>query len=213
MDAAARGADIRVRTEVVVGAARASDHWRVELRDAVFGPAGDGAGARAGQRHRRLGRRCHRHAGSARTPIAERPAGEGQPHRGAAGCSSTTAPTSSRTRTRRIVFAIPYEQDFTLIGTTDVDFAGDLDEGRHLQRGDRLSVRGGERVLHRRHRAVRRGVELRRRAAAVRRRRGLGAEGDARLRARARRAGRRRARCSTSSAARSRPTGTSPRKR
>ena len=26
----------------------------------------------------------------------------------------------------RIVFAIPYEQEFTLIGTTDVDFAGDL---------------------------------------------------------------------------------------
>ena len=29
---------------------------------------------------------------------------------------------------RRIVFAIPYEQDFTLIGTTDVDFDGDLDK-------------------------------------------------------------------------------------
>ena len=27
---------------------------------------------------------------------------------------------------RRIVFAIPYERDYTLIGTTDVDFAGDL---------------------------------------------------------------------------------------
>ena len=28
---------------------------------------------------------------------------------------------------RRIVFAIPFERDFTLIGTTDVDFHGDLD--------------------------------------------------------------------------------------
>lgn len=28
----------------------------------------------------------------------------------------------------RIVFAIPYEQNFTLIGTTDVDYAGDADE-------------------------------------------------------------------------------------
>ena len=27
---------------------------------------------------------------------------------------------------RRIIFAIPYEQDYTLIGTTDVDFSGDL---------------------------------------------------------------------------------------
>ena len=26
---------------------------------------------------------------------------------------------------RRIVFAIPYEQDFTLLGTTDVDYRGD----------------------------------------------------------------------------------------
>ncbi len=29
---------------------------------------------------------------------------------------------------RRIVFAIPYEQDYTLIGTTDVDFDGDLSQ-------------------------------------------------------------------------------------
>ncbi len=29
---------------------------------------------------------------------------------------------------RRIVFAIPYEQDFTLIGTTDEEFDGDLDQ-------------------------------------------------------------------------------------
>jgi glycerol-3-phosphate dehydrogenase len=28
---------------------------------------------------------------------------------------------------RRIVFAIPYERDFTLIGTTDLDYTGDLD--------------------------------------------------------------------------------------
>jgi glycerol-3-phosphate dehydrogenase len=29
---------------------------------------------------------------------------------------------------KRVVFAIPYEQDFTLIGTTDVDYAGDPDK-------------------------------------------------------------------------------------
>lgn len=28
----------------------------------------------------------------------------------------------------RIVFAIPYEQDFTLIGTTDIDYRGDIDQ-------------------------------------------------------------------------------------
>ena len=36
-------------------------------------------------------------------------------------CSTTTMPTSSRTPTGRIIFAIPYEGDFTLIGTTDVE--------------------------------------------------------------------------------------------
>src|SRR5690606_32440650 len=29
---------------------------------------------------------------------------------------------------KRIIFAIPYEQDFTLIGTTDVDYRGDMDK-------------------------------------------------------------------------------------
>ena len=28
----------------------------------------------------------------------------------------------------RIVFALPYERAFTLIGTTDLEFAGDLDD-------------------------------------------------------------------------------------
>ena len=53
----------------------------------------------ARQRRRALGRAtCSaRPARGARR--RRRPAGQGQPHRGAAGCSSTTAPTSSRTPT------------------------------------------------------------------------------------------------------------------
>ena len=60
MDAAARGADIRVRTEVDVGATGATDHWQIDLRDAVSGEQRDGGGARARQRRRRLGGRGHR---------------------------------------------------------------------------------------------------------------------------------------------------------
>ena len=39
--------------------------------------------------------------------------------------TTTTAPTCSRTADGRIVFAIPYQDDFTLIGTTDRDYHGD----------------------------------------------------------------------------------------
>ena len=42
------------------------------------------------------------------------------------GCSSTTTPTFSRMRTAASCSRIPYERDFTLIGTTDEDFKGDL---------------------------------------------------------------------------------------
>ena len=40
----------------------------------------------------------------------------------------------------RIVFAIPYERDLTLIGTTDVDFKGDL-AALARRRRDHLSLR------------------------------------------------------------------------
>ena len=33
--------------------------------------------------------------------------------------------TSSRGQDRRIIFAIPYQNDFTLIGTTDVEHKGE----------------------------------------------------------------------------------------
>ena len=79
----------------------------------------------------------------------------------------TTAPTSSRTPIGRIVFAIPYEQDFTLIGTTDVDFSGDPGDVAVSRGGDRLSLRRGERVFHPADRARRRGLVLCGRAPAL----------------------------------------------
>ena len=56
-------------------------------------------------------------------------------------CSSTTAATSSRPRDGRVVFALPFERDFTLIGTTDRSFAGDPASVAPARRRDRLSLR------------------------------------------------------------------------
>ena len=47
----------------------------------------------------------------------------------------------------RVVFAIAYEDDFTLIGTTDVDFSGDPPTVAITPGGDRLSLRGGQRLF------------------------------------------------------------------
>ena len=67
---------------------------------------------------------------------------QGQPHHRADASSRTTAPTSSRTPTSRIVFAIPYERDFTLIGTTDLDYDGDPGEAsRRRRRRSTISAR------------------------------------------------------------------------
>jgi glycerol-3-phosphate dehydrogenase len=123
MDAASRGAEIRVRTEVVA-VARLDDHWQLELRNRISGQhetvtartlvnatgawaaQGPAQGLSSGGRPRiRLVkgshivvRRLFEHASAYIFQNAD----------------------------RRIIFAIPYEQDYTLIGTTDVDFVGDL---------------------------------------------------------------------------------------
>lgn len=122
-DAADRGADVRTRTKCV-SARRAGDHWQVVLKDLVSGTeqtvtasvlvnaAGPwvadmlrgvvGANNSAGVR---LVKGSHiivpRRFDHDRCFIFQN--GDG-----------------------RIVFAIPYENDFTLIGTTDVDFEDDL---------------------------------------------------------------------------------------
>ena len=49
----------------------------------------------------------------------------------------------------RVVFALPFEHDFTLVGTTDRAFRGDPAARRRPRRGDRLSVQRGERPLPR----------------------------------------------------------------
>lgn len=120
MDAKARGAEIRTRTECVA-LERLSDRWRATLRSAsserviearavvnAAGPWVDGVARQAlgkgTQAHLRLVKGSHivvPHAYPGdHAYILQQPDG-------------------------RIVFAIPYERDFTLIGTTDEAFSGD----------------------------------------------------------------------------------------
>ena len=47
----------------------------------------------------------------------------------------------------RIVFAIPYEGDYTLIGTTEMDYSGDLATPAIAGAGDRVPARHGEPLL------------------------------------------------------------------
>jgi glycerol-3-phosphate dehydrogenase len=123
MDAAARGADVRVRTEVM-SARRIADRWQLDLRD-----------IRSGQRQLVEARAVVNAAGAWADRLA-------------AGGIETSSSLRVRlvkgshlvvpklfehdsayifqNADRRVVFAIPFERDFTLIGTTDVDFDGNL---------------------------------------------------------------------------------------
>jgi glycerol-3-phosphate dehydrogenase len=125
MDAAARGADIRVRTEVT--AARRSDRcWRVELRNAVSG-------------HRDTVEACALiNATGAWVADTVEHRIEARPITGVRLVKGSHIVVSKlfdhdsayifQNADRRIVFAIPYERNYTLIGTTDVDCTGDIDK-------------------------------------------------------------------------------------
>ncbi|GGA53291.1 glycerol-3-phosphate dehydrogenase [Nitratireductor aestuarii] len=125
MDAAKRGASIRTHTKVI-RAEEEGDHWAITLQDMdngrrefvrarmIVNAAGPWAdemlpllGAHAADHHLRLVKGSHivipRKFDDPRAYIFQN-------------------------RDGRIIFAIPYEQDFTLIGTTDEDFAGDPGE-------------------------------------------------------------------------------------
>jgi glycerol-3-phosphate dehydrogenase len=116
-DAADRGADIRTRTRVT-GAARHRDHWRLTVDSGepitakvLVNAAGPWIGAVQQQVMRR----------NVPAPI-----------RLVQGSHIVVPRLFDHDRCyilqnadERIVFAIPYEQDFTLIGTTDRDYQGD----------------------------------------------------------------------------------------
>ncbi len=127
VDAAARGAEIRVGTEVVA-AEREGDHWRVELREA-------GSGKQTAIEARVL-------VNAAGPWVAELIGSRIQSRAPAKvrlvkGSHIVVPRLFAHDRAyifqnadRRIVFAIPYERDFTLIGTTDIDYAGDPGDAR-----------------------------------------------------------------------------------
>lgn len=121
MDAAQRGADIRVRTRCV-SARRNSDHWQVELMDA--------RGDKSSLHVRALVNATGPWAASFLDDIA---AIHDHPRLRLVKGSHIVVPALFKHEyayifqqpDRRIVFAIPYESAYTLIGTTDVDYQGD----------------------------------------------------------------------------------------
>jgi len=122
VDAARRGADISVRTEVV-SAARQQDHWRLETRDRMTGGT---ATVRAGALVNASGPWISE-------VITRRIATEARAQTRLVKGSHIVVPRLFehewayifQNADRRIIFAIPYEGAFTLIGTTEVDFDGD----------------------------------------------------------------------------------------
>ncbi len=120
MDAAARGADIRVRTECTA-ARRENGMWVVDLA----GPEGT-ARIRARSLVNATGPWCNSFL---QDVLHERSTGSIRMIKGShivvpklfdhSWCYIFQNPDG------RIVFAIPYEQDYTLIGTTEADFDGD----------------------------------------------------------------------------------------
>jgi glycerol-3-phosphate dehydrogenase len=122
MDAAARGAHIRVRTEMR-GAHRDAEGWQVDLLDRLGGKEEtikarvliNAAGPWVGQvLAARIGQNTNARIRLVKGSHIVVPQlfdhGRAYIFQNADG---------------RIIFAIPYQQDFTLIGTTDVDFFGD----------------------------------------------------------------------------------------
>jgi len=122
VDAAGRGADIRVRTEVI-NARRQEGHWLVETADRF-------TGRRVVVSARILVNAAGPWIGDVISDRIDTPA---RPHTRLVKGSHIVVPRLFghdrayifQNPDRRIVFAIPYEGDFTLIGTTDVDFHGD----------------------------------------------------------------------------------------
>ena len=142
-DAADRGAEIRTRCRAV-GIAQAGGTWRVTVADAVSG------------RRSTIEARALVNAGG---PWVEDvlAAGSGVKARARVrlvqGSHIVTRKLYAHDRAYmfqngdgRVVFVIPYQDDFTLIGTTDRDYHGDPAAVKATRRGDRLSLRFRQRV-------------------------------------------------------------------
>jgi len=125
VDAAARGADVRSRTELT-DARRVDGHWRLDLSD-----------ARTGVPEQVAARTLVNAAGPWVADVIRQRIGTNATAgvRLVKGSHIVVPRLFAHDRAYifqnadgRIVFAIPYERDFTLIGTTDVDYRGDPGE-------------------------------------------------------------------------------------
>ena len=122
-DAADRGAIVRTRTEVV-GAERANGVWQVSLVD-----------RRTGHRETITARMLVNAAGPWVDKVLPSQVGSGKGGVRLVGGSHIVVPRLHadprcfffQNKDGRILFVIPYEEDFSLIGTTDNDFAGSPD--------------------------------------------------------------------------------------
>ena len=122
-DAADRGAEIRTRTRAVE-IRQADGIWQVTVENTLSGERSHHPGPRAGQCRRALGRE-RAGVGRRRQRQGQGAAGAGLAHRGAESSTTHDRAYMFQNSDGRIVFAIPYQDDFTLIGTTDRDYHGD----------------------------------------------------------------------------------------
>ncbi len=122
MDAAAHGARICVRTEVV-SAQRRDGRWQIDLRDAISGRT-ETVSARAlvNASGAWVAEIAARRVETTAVPLVRLVKGS---HIVVPRLFDHDRAYIFQNADRRVVFAIPYERDFTLIGTTDVDFTGD----------------------------------------------------------------------------------------
>ncbi|MGE0698946.1 MAG: glycerol-3-phosphate dehydrogenase, partial [Hyphomicrobiaceae bacterium] len=127
VDARRRGADIRVGTELV-GARRDAGAWQLDLRDTA-----------SGSRTSESARIIVNSAGPWVEDVLSRRLGQNaNAHVRLVKGSHIVVPRLFehhraylfQNADGRVVFAIPYERDFTLIGTTDVEFRGDPSDVR-----------------------------------------------------------------------------------
>ena len=127
MDAEERGAEIMTRTECLKAAPRSDGRgWDITLKDHV-----------GGRTHTVTARMVVNAAGPWASRCLDDVINDVRPHemrlvRGSHIVVPKLFDHDSayifQNPDKRIVFAIPYENDFTLIGTTDEDFRGDLDK-------------------------------------------------------------------------------------
>ncbi len=119
-DAADRGAKVRTRCEVTA-LSRVGDHWRIEAGGEIF---------RARAVVNAAGPRVLDLLGRAGEPSAQKMRLVRGSHIVVRRLFDHDFAYFFQLPDGRIFFAIPYEEDFTLIGTTDVDHTGSLDEVR-----------------------------------------------------------------------------------